>query len=88
MARANRPLHRDQFVSAIDAVSYQEMRAASHPAPEEPLTQEEKLLLRLVHKGEPQVMAMLNPEIREMQDAQSEAEFNQFVEQSIKDQNE
>jgi hypothetical protein len=29
-------------------------------------------------------MAMLNPVIRQQQDAQSEAEFNQFVEQSIK----
>jgi hypothetical protein len=81
-------LHRDQFVSAIDAVSYQEMRAASHPAPEEPLTQEEKLLLRLAHKGEPQVMAMLNPEIRQQKEEQSEAEFHQWIEQSIKGERE
>ena len=80
--RAKEPVR--PAMSAIDAVSYQEMRAASHPPPEEPLTQEEKLLLRIVHKGDPQEMAMLNPEIREKQDAQSEAEFNQFVMQSTK----
>lgn len=84
--KANRPARGDQFESAIDRLSLQEMRAPSHPAPEEPLTQEEKLLLRVVHSGDPQVMAMLNPEIRDQQDAQSEAEFNQFVEQSIKGQ--
>ena len=58
------------------------MRAASHPAPEEPLTREEKLLLRVVQKGDSQQMAMLNPQVREKQEAESEAEFKKFVEQS------
>jgi hypothetical protein len=60
------------------------MRAASHPAPQAPLTQEEKLLLRIVHAGDPQQMAMLNPEIRARQEAENEAEFQEFVEQSDK----
>lgn len=71
-------------MSAIDVATLQEMRAASHPAPEEPLTHQEKLLLSIVRKGDPQEMAMLNPVIRQQQEAQSEAEFNQFVKQSIK----
>jgi hypothetical protein len=61
------------------------MRAPSHPAPEAPLTNEEKLLLRAVHTGDPQVIAMLNPEERARQEAASEAEFQRFVKQSGKD---
>ena len=49
------------------------------------MTQEEKLLLRVVHKGDPQVIAMLDPEERARQEAKSEAEFQKFVEQSGKD---
>jgi hypothetical protein len=64
------------------------MRAPSHPAPEAPLTQEEKLLLRAVHTGDPQVMAMLNPEVRARQEAESEAEFRKFIEQSGKEDHE
>jgi hypothetical protein len=72
-------------ISAADALLLREMRAPSRPAPEAPLTKEEKLLLRAVHTGDPQVMAMLDPEVRARQDAESEAEFQKFVEQSGKD---
>jgi len=58
------------------------MRAPSRPAPEEPLTDEEKLLLRAVRLGDPQVTAMLNPEVRARQEAESEAEFQRFADQS------
>jgi hypothetical protein len=58
------------------------MHAPSHPAPVAPLTNEEKLLLRAVHTGDPQVMAMLDPEVRARQEAESDAEFQKFVEQS------
>jgi hypothetical protein len=60
------------------------MRAASHPAPEAPLTQEERLLLRIVHRGDPEELAMLNPQIRAQRDAESEAEFLKFVDESTK----
>jgi hypothetical protein len=66
------------------AVSRSAMLAVNHPAPEAPLTREEKLLLRVVNEGDPQQMAMLNPEIRAIEKAQSEAKFQEFVEQSIK----
>jgi hypothetical protein len=72
-------------ISTDDAVLLREMRAPSHPAPAAPLTREEKLLLRAVHTGDPQVMAMLDPEERARQEAVSEAEFRKFVEQSGKD---
>ncbi|MGA3162258.1 MAG: hypothetical protein ABSC77_13710 [Terracidiphilus sp.] len=71
-----------QPISAEQAVLLREMHAPSHPAPAAPLTKEEKLLLRAVHLGDPQVMAMLNPEVRARQEAESEAEFQKFVDQS------
>jgi len=61
------------------------MHAPSHPAPEAPLTDEEKLLLRVVRLGDPQVTAMLDHEVRARQEAEQEAEFQQFVEQSGKE---
>jgi hypothetical protein len=61
------------------------MRAPSYPAPTAPLTNEEKLLLRAVHTGDPQVMALLNPEVRARQEAESEAEFLKFVDSSTEE---
>jgi hypothetical protein len=80
--RTATPVRKAQPISAEDAVLLSEMRAPSHPAPEAPLTREEKLLLRAVHIGDPQVMAMLDPEVRARQEAESEAEFQKFVDQS------
>ena len=76
------PARSVQTVSAEDAVLLREMRAPSHPAPEAPLTNEEKLLLRAVHTRDPRVMAMLDPEERARQEAESDAEFQKFVDQS------
>jgi hypothetical protein len=87
-ARTVSPGQTMQPISAADAVLLREMRAPSHPAPEAPLTQEEKLLLRVVHTGDPQLMAMLDPEERAKQEAASEAEFQKFVEQSGKENHE
>jgi cell division protein FtsN len=77
-----------QPIITEDAVLLLEMRAPSHPAPAAPLTKEEKLLLRAIHTGNPQVTAMLDPEERARQDEESEAEFQKFVEQSGKEDNE
>jgi hypothetical protein len=84
LARTTAPTRKVQLISIADAVLLSEMRAPSHPAPEAPLTNEERLLLRAVHLGDPQVMAMLNPEVRARQEAESEAEFQRFIEQSGK----
>ncbi|HME58460.1 MAG TPA: hypothetical protein VKF63_08980 [Terracidiphilus sp.] len=81
-ARTIAPARETPAVSAADALLLREMRAPSHPAPEAPLTKEEQLLLRAVHTGDPQVMAMLDPEERARQEAASEAEFQKFIEQS------
>jgi hypothetical protein len=75
-------------IRAEEAVLLSDLRAPSHPAPEAPLTNEEKLLLRVVHSGDPQLIAMLNPEIRAKREAESEAEFQKFAEQSGKEDHE
>jgi cell division protein FtsN len=84
-ARTAAPKRKANTISAADALLLREMRAPSHPAPVAPMTTEEKLLLRAVHTGDPQVMAMLDPEVRARQEAESEAEFQKFVEQSGKE---
>jgi hypothetical protein len=83
-ARSKAPRRIEHPVSDEDAVLLSEMRAPSHPAPQAPLTNEERLLLRAVHLGDPQVIAMLNPEVRAREEAESEAEFQRFVNQSGK----
>jgi hypothetical protein len=64
--------------TAADALALREMTAPSHPAPPLPLTAQEKLLVRVVHKGDPVELAMLNPEVRARQIADSQAEFQKF----------
>jgi hypothetical protein len=51
---------------------------ASFPAPELPLTDEEKILQRIARSGDQQQLAVLNPELRAKDEAASEAEFKQF----------
>jgi hypothetical protein len=80
---AKRAIRPSRPTSQIERVALLEMHAASHPDPPQPLTLQEKLLLRLVRRGDPNATAMLDPRIRERQEAQSEAEFHRFVEQSI-----
>lgn len=80
-SRIAAPVRKVQPMSAADAVLFSELRAPSHPAPAAPLTEEEKLLLSVVHKGDPQLMAMLNPELRASREAELEAEFRKLFEQ-------
>lgn len=87
-ARTAAPKRKANTISADEAMLLREMRAPSHPAPVAPVTQEEKLLLRTVRTGDPQLIAMLNPEERARQEAESEAEFQKFVEQSGKEDHE
>jgi hypothetical protein len=68
-------------VSARDSendVALSETRAASFPSPPMPLTDQEKLLLRLAHKNDPVELATLDPKLRELQDAEDQAEFQSF----------
>jgi hypothetical protein len=57
-----------------------EIRAANHPAPEAPLTEEEKLLIRIAHKGDPAQIAALDSSLWHERDARERAEVRSFFE--------
>jgi hypothetical protein len=80
MDAADGPLGRvgDSAGGSEDDVALSETRAASFPAPPMPLTDQEKLLLRLAHKNDPVELATLDPKLRELQDAEDQAEFQRF----------
>jgi hypothetical protein len=61
-----------------DAVAMSEMRAASFPAPPMPLTDEERLLLRMVHQGDSVELAMLDPKMEALREAEEKEEFQRF----------
>ena len=83
-SRGNTVTRKRVHTSASDLAILRDIRAPSHPAPEAPLTEEEKILLRVAHTGDAEEFAMLNPEMRARQDAQMEADFERFVAQSSK----
>jgi hypothetical protein len=70
-----------------DSLAVQEMHAASLPAPPLPLTDQEKLLLRIAHKGDPVELAMLNPETRAKQEEEAKAQFQKFFQQPTRGDN-
>jgi hypothetical protein len=80
-AAALRPVHRAPADTAAEA-SLSEMHAPSRPAPQAPLTAEERMLLRVVERRDPEQLAMLNPVVRASRAAESDREFQSFVEQS------
>jgi len=53
-----------------DSVALEDMHAASQAAPPMPLTEQERLLLRLVHKDDPVELAMLDSKLRALQDSE------------------
>ena len=54
------------------------LRPASFPAPPLPLTEQEKLLLRLTHRRNPEDTAILNPAVQAAQSAKANEQFQQF----------
>jgi hypothetical protein len=77
-ATAQPKLRRARGAEAGDYIATSETQAVSFPAPPMPLTDQEKLLLRLVHKGDPVEMAELDPVMRDKQYADGKAEFHRF----------
>jgi hypothetical protein len=61
-----------------DAPAAGETQTASFPAPPLPLTEQERLLLRLAHRGDADNMAILNPDTRAAQTAKATEQFQQF----------
>jgi hypothetical protein len=55
-----------------------ETQWASYPAPPLPLTEQERLLLRLAHRHDVQSVAILNPDLRAAESAEAARQFQQF----------
>jgi hypothetical protein len=55
--------------------------AASHPAPPLPLTEQEQLLIRILHKGDPVELASLNNDFRGRQTIEDTEAFQRFFKQ-------
>jgi hypothetical protein len=62
----------------LDAVAMSETRAASFPAPPMPLTEQERLLVRMLHRGDGVELAMLDSKMEALRDAEEKAEFQRF----------
>jgi hypothetical protein len=56
----------------------QPQAAGGFPAPPMPLTEQEKLLLRVAHRSDPTELTPLNAEARARQSAAFDDEFQQF----------
>lgn len=76
--RGRSPAAAAQTDSAGLALS--EMRAPSQPAPEMPLTNQERLLRRIAHRGDPVELAELDPAVRDADTTKEKAEFQAFFE--------
>jgi hypothetical protein len=68
-------VRRPRDVSAVG-----ETEVASFPAPPSPLTEQERLLLRLAHRRDPKDTAILNPAVQAAQSAKATEQFQQFFE--------
>lgn len=75
-------------VDDSEALALQEFRAASQPAPPMPLTEQEKLLLRIAHQGAPEELAALSPLRRAARDEEEKAEVQRFFEPKTTQNNE
>lgn len=69
-----------KLVNAEDELAESEMRAPSQPAPPMPLTDQEKLLLRIVHARDPVELASLDRATWVAQLAKDKAKFDKFFE--------
>jgi hypothetical protein len=56
----------------------EETQMASYPAPALPLTEQERLLLRLAHRHDVQSVAILNPDLQTAASAEAAKQFQQF----------
>ena len=69
-----------------DPTVQHEMVAENHPAPEAPLTEEERLLLRFAHRADPQQLEAFNPAQKSAsppwaaKEKEEKAEFQRFFE--------
>jgi hypothetical protein len=55
-----------------------ETQVASYPAPALPLTEQERLLLRLAHRHDVRSVAILNPDLQAAASAEAAKQFQDF----------
>ena len=77
---------RPQGAHDNDSAALSEMRSDSFPAPPMPLTEQERLLLRIAHRADPVELAMLDPMQRAARDAEEKADVKKFFEPSTTEQ--
>jgi hypothetical protein len=53
-----------------------------------PLTEQERLLLKMAHQGGPELIAMLNPAVRAGREAEEQAEVAKFFEEKKRGESE
>jgi hypothetical protein len=63
---------------AREVAGPEEIQTAGFPAPPLPLTDQEKLLLRLAHRNDAQDMNLLNPDVQAEESANATQQFQQF----------
>ena len=68
----------DSAANSEDSLAMSEMRAASFPAPTMPLTEQERLFLRMTRRGDAVELAALDPHLRELEEREEKAEFQRF----------
>jgi hypothetical protein len=73
-------IHRAEIARGARATGA--MREVNFPTPPAPLTAQEKALLQIAEHPTPDEIALLDPVVRVKQQAQEEAQFNQFVAQA------
>ena len=70
--------HRASLLCDCDPIALAESQAPSHPAPELPLTDQEKLLRRIARHPDPVEIAELDPSARAARAAEDKAAFKNF----------
>ena len=77
-----------RVADSSNALAVEEMRAASHPPPPVPLTDQERLLLRIARKDDPVEIAELNPVVRAARWEEEKAEVQRFFKRARSGDNE
>ncbi|WP_263382942.1 hypothetical protein [Granulicella arctica] len=68
-------------------VTSRQPQLVSYPAPPMPLTEQEKLLLQIIHKNDPVEIALLNPDLRSRREAEDRDNFQKFFDTSTTKKN-
>ena len=73
-----REVQRGEQVRRMEVAVVEKVEERGFPAPPMPLTEEEKLLLRVAHRVDPQELTPLNAEARQREQSEFDREFVEF----------